>query len=1140
MLTSPKNLLLPLQVLFWIVFIGTSLHCEREIEAGQIKSQVDNNGLTSDSSQLSKWLQQGLTELDSARYPQALVYLNRADTLYRQLYTSSEDSLLWKEFLQISNGRATGFSRAGQVDVAMIVIDEAISFGETKFPRGNPETAKSIYIKGSIFLDKGSHTDAAYWYQAAMEAYDRIGLGHDLDAAVSESFLGLVVSFRDIDAGYEHMVKALEKVHLAEDTLDSRIGDIYHLYASVVQRKLGAAEALPYYERALHLKLLHYGRQHMSVSRTYNNFAIAHFFLGDYEKSLELHKINQGIREQLSPVPHRYLSSTYLNIGIVYERLQEYDEALKYYERAYQQALKKVGPDHLQSLRISYAMIIVLKNTGRYSEAIAMARRNLESFGETLNEDAGLAASHLDVLGSTYLKSHLLDSAYYYTDLALRAKVSYYGSESYPVAATYDHLGNVLSAQKKYREAIAYYQQSRTLFRQLQDEELDAFVYVLSNLALCHMDLQEYDEALRYIQEDIQLLAPRFNYESVYENPQVAHEPVLNPYLLWWVANNKGSILHEKFRQTHSEQDAQAGLHTFYWADSLLTKLRSDMFWEGSRANLGQGDAKVWQNSAVLLAGEAYDLTQQTDYLDMCFYFMERSRSLLLTEAIEGQNFAPESLKNWFTEENRIKKAIHEAERKLQDQPAAKRTTSSLQDTVFLFKEQYVKHVETLRKDQPDFYLARFQPQGMSLKTAQDSLQNDSTLLIEYQLGTDKLVILGIDKRKTTLHQQTFSPRFREQLSIYQDHHQNFNARAIESDSAYVLRFQRFVNLSQVIYDTLLSKVLAARPYIKDLIIIPHGELGYLPFELLLTDETEAKDYRSLPYLFREYRVRYEYAAGFALSDVDNPLAVNTSFLGFAPDYNKQDFLTDLSGRDSVQVASSFPGVRGDLEALQFNQKEVAEIANLLGGRGVLGHEATKASFIARAQEVGVLHLAMHAFVNDTLSDYSHLAFAASQTDNEPTQLFAYELYNMDLKAQLAVLSACETGAGKTLDGEGIMSLARAFKYAGCSNIVTSLWKVHDENTKGLMVGFYANLKRGMGKAEALRQAKLTFLSKQEERYTDPFYWAPFILIGDNLAVEIKEDNPVYWPWGILGGIMSLLLLIGLSKIIPKSSIRRG
>jgi|GEM_PF-3960539 len=1133
MRASPKTRLFLPQMLLFIALVGISIQCEHKVEMDQVESRRTSS-LDLDSTLAGEWLRQGLAQLDTANYDQALIYLNRADTVFQKLAVDSQDSILLSRYLVTTNNRATALSRMSQTDSALSIINQAITWGRTHFPSGNLETAKSLYIKGSIFLDKARYGEAAGWYQQGLEAFDRMGYGQSLDAAICGSFLGLVTSYRDLDKGYEQITDAVNLAATIKDTLDPRVADIYHLYASVVQRKNGAAEALPYFERALNLKLHHYGPNHLSVSRTYNNMAIAYFFLGNYEKSLELQKINQVIREQLSPVPHRYLSSTYLNIGIIYERLQEYDEALKYYEQAYQHTLESVGQDHLQSLRISYAMIIILKNKGQYQQAIRMAKGNLDSFGETLNEDLGLAASHYDVLGSIYLKLRVLDSAFYYTDLALEAKISYYGKDSYPVAASYDHMGNVLSAQNKYREAIKYHEKGRTLFRQIPDENPDAFAYALCNLALCHSDLLEFDIALRYIEEDIRLLAPEFRPETIYDNPRVHHEPVLNPYLLWFAANNKGAILHQKFLQTQKEEDAQACLNTYYWADSLLTNLRGDLFWEGSRADLVGGEARQWQHSAVSFASYAYSINQDVDYLDMCFYFMERSRALLLTEAVESRTFAPLSLKAWFEQEKILEKAVNDVERRLQDERTQEHPDQSilsdLQDSIFQLKEQYIDHIETLREGQAEYYRARFQPQGPKIRDVQDSLANDSTLLIEYQLSADELVILGIDKRKSSLHRQPLEPQFFDQLAAFRAYQEGFRLELSQSDDDQRERFRTFVSLSHTIFDTLLEKVLKSRPDINNLIIIPHRELGFIPFELLLTQEAEVKDYRTLPYLLKGYTVRYEYSAGFAIADTPKKVPTGRNFVGFAPNYREQDFLANMEGQDSVKLATSFPNLRGKLEPLQYNQAEVKEIANIMSGSSWVGQEATKAAFAKRAKDAGLLHLAMHAFVNDTFPDYSHLVFASPMADESRTKLFAYELYNMSLDAQLAVLSACETGAGKVIDGEGIMSLSRAFKYAGCPNIVTSLWKVHDKNSKDLMVDFYANLKRGLGKAEALRQAKLTLLAESDEQYTDPFYWGSFVLVGDNSAIELSETKSSIWLW-LAGGIFfCFLLLLGLKR----------
>ena len=103
----------------------------------------------------------------------------------------------------------------------------------------------------------------------------------------------------------------------------------------------------------------------------------------------------------------------------------------------------------------------------------------------------------------------------------------------------------------------------------------------------------------------------------------------------------------------------------------------------------------------------------------------------------------------------------------------------------------------------------------------------------------------------------------------------------------------------------------------------------------------------------------------------------------------------------------------------------------------------------------------------------------------------------MKLNADLAVLSACNTGIGDVMRGEGIMSLARGFMYAGCPSIVMSLWSVNDEASSSIMEGFYRNLAEGVDKDEALRQAKIAYLDKTGRRDAHPYFWAAHVLIGD-------------------------------------------
>jgi CHAT domain-containing protein len=112
-----------------------------------------------------------------------------------------------------------------------------------------------------------------------------------------------------------------------------------------------------------------------------------------------------------------------------------------------------------------------------------------------------------------------------------------------------------------------------------------------------------------------------------------------------------------------------------------------------------------------------------------------------------------------------------------------------------------------------------------------------------------------------------------------------------------------------------------------------------------------------------------------------------------------------------------------------------------------------------------------------------------------------YEVFNLRLTAESVVLSACETGVGKRVGGEGLITLARAFFHAGARSVVVSLWQVRDESTRDLMVRFYRGLDTGETRVEALRHAKLQMI--QGGRFAHPFYWAPFVLVGDT-----REDRP--------------------------------
>jgi CHAT domain-containing protein len=201
----------------------------------------------------------------------------------------------------------------------------------------------------------------------------------------------------------------------------------------------------------------------------------------------------------------------------------------------------------------------------------------------------------------------------------------------------------------------------------------------------------------------------------------------------------------------------------------------------------------------------------------------------------------------------------------------------------------------------------------------------------------------------------------------------------------------------------------------------------------------------------------------------------------------------------------------------------------------LVGKEANEAFFKAKAANYSILHLAMHGMVNPHSPLLSCLAFSEDYDTTENNFLEAHEISNLQLYNDLVVLSACKTGYGEFEQGEGIMSLARSFMYAGTPSLVVSLWEVNDLSTAAIMQLFYQNLAKGMTKDEALRQVKLAFIQEVDGDIAHPIFWSAFVVLGDTVPVNLHTPTAV-WYWIAIG---SGTVLVGLLFFFWRKRVRR-
>jgi CHAT domain-containing protein len=319
--------------------------------------------------------------------------------------------------------------------------------------------------------------------------------------------------------------------------------------------------------------------------------------------------------------------------------------------------------------------------------------------------------------------------------------------------------------------------------------------------------------------------------------------------------------------------------------------------------------------------------------------------------------------------------------------------------------------------------------------------------------------------------------------------------------------YRRYVDLGYKFYKILIEPCLEYTDR-KNFTIVPDGAITYIPFEGLVTKETDTEyiNYMKLPYLIKDFSVGYSHSSTLLFSERYKSKSPEDRVLAFAPSYENSLNSTDTAQFRQMLEDSDY------LFPLVGTIKEVQSINETVPSRVFINEKATEANFKKYASDYNVLHLAMHTIMRDDNPLYSMLAFTNVDTGDtiEDNRLYAYEIYNLKLNAQMAVLSSCNSGTGKMQKGEGMMSLARGFIYAGCPSIIMTLWQVADKSSSELMTSFYKYLKRGKSKQEAMRLAKIDYLESADDLTSNPYFWSGFVVLGDGSPIY-KKSGFAYW-----------------------------
>ena len=850
--------------------------------------------------------------------------------------------------------------------------------------------------------------------------------------------------------------------------------------------------------------------------------------LGDFSRAIlsfegivENERKYHGLKPSYLQAVHSFIGHSYLQLLMYdkgylnYEQSSLYLQSVTGQRRGYQQAMLDLLKGECREYKAKQ-----LDDAGMMREALMTYKNALTTLlkGKDDISYQGALTSAYGRIAAAYTAMGNFDSASY----ALNASLNYHKKNDPLRSQTYITMGDLSARQDMSDKALAFYDKSITISERSYEGKHFRKSTPLFKKAALLLAIGRGNDALYTCQLGLIQLIPGFDNMT-----DLASIPSLQPNdvqcdikLLLDGLSLKGKIHFSRYDRDGSAGELQTSLACYAKAIDIIREAQKRYPEAEYKQNLAAKEQSLYEDALEATFASFGETSGDTTRAGMLFRLFESNKSNILRGATRDMHVnrflgVPSAV---LENESYLKGSIASGRAKLYQNPGDTATQQWKKD-LYKVSRQYDSLLFKIRKDYPDYYDVKYGNDILPIDKVREAL-GAGTALIEYFWGERFLFVFGMSRQKFVIKKIDLDKaRIQKITQLLNIIKQSDLDRADD-------QMVEFKETSYSVYQDILEPVLIewTEGDIRSLAIVPDGLLTYLPFDILLTEKSKSEAYNDQPFLLRKYATRNLFSAS-TLNTEPIEKKFTAQYVGFAPDYKVQ------AKTDSTQFGMTSFG------PLNYNVEEVNYASGYFGGKIYTGSEATEDQFRSVSGRAKLMHLSMHGFVNNEDPSFSAMIFSSNDSlknlgyDHDGL-LYLHELYNLPLVADLAVLSACETGGGKYARGEGIVSLGKAFRYAGCENIVMSLWKVNDRTTAGLMKIFFQNLSGGLTKDEALRQAKLAFLNDTKNRhFAHPYYWSGFILSGDALPMP-GEKAPwyVYFTMGSIGLLLITFIFWRIRK----------
>ncbi len=971
--------------------------------------------------------------------------LDSALLFFRQASELFHKHEVWDNYLIIQNEIGNSFVQRGDIDKALEVYETYVPLAINKFGASNMHLANGFHNIGIAYFFAGKNTKAISYYEQSLAMRQSLGK--------------------------------------ANDPLTS---NVYNDLGNAYTENSEYDKALKMFRKSLDMRIAFFGELHPAVAASYNSIGIIYKVKAEYDQALEYHKKAFNIQNKTVGASHPDIANYLQNIGNVYLSQSEYDLALQYYLQTLELRIRFYGKVHPLTAKDYLNIGIVYDAKDDLGEALANYSNAYKIQNKVLPKTHADKAMVLNNIGNIYNKQSQYENSIKFYLQALDIKSINYGRNHPEVADYFTNLGNAYSALKKYEIAVAYYDSALVINEVKFGTKHPAVVLPYLNLASTFYDMKDYYNALENYQKSLIANVKDFNpdFSNTYANPELKN--YYDREKLLRSLEGKAKTLVGKYKAEKYIDDLKIAYKIYEISDSLIGITRNTTSSKADKIALGKITSRVYDQAidvCFMLATEIPEAKKAYDY--KAFYFSEKNKSGVLLEALasaEASKFAgiPDSL---LIIEKELNKEINELEKQIAE------VTDFSEENIFRAKllkinEQYAHLVQDFEQNYPKYYEMKYNVENISAQKIIDILDS-KTLIRTYFVGDSLISIFTLQNNGLTIDRMPLPIDYEYDIAMYRKNIRKFTNTAAKAFTKQAYSFH------QNLFPPIESKS------IENVIIIPDGLLGTIPFETFLTEKYTGNisNFREYPYLIKKYNISYSYSTNLLYKSLteNNPSPAPKDWLGLAPVFlqNKGDVI--MNG----VLVTPLPASEQEIDSIyaNFTKNELSAIKEL--------HSAANEEFVKSdiLNDYKYLHIATHGFVNSERPELSGIFLAPQKGENDGI-LYSGEIYNLQLNSDLVVLSACETGLGKIVKGEGVIGLSRALLYAGTDNLIVSLWKVSDKSTSELMINFYNGLIEERKQnaqvhfSNPLRAAKLSLIS-QKTKLAHPYFWSPFILIGN-------------------------------------------